>query len=87
MTWFAMDGTAVRNVGIPDRYIGLRISPDGTEALTFVDDAVGNRDIWRMELTRGVRNRVTVGQSGRLRDLVSGRPAHCVLRIGPSDTV
>ncbi len=48
----------------PDRYVGLRISPDGTEALTFVDDAVGNRDIWRMELTRGARNRVTSDNRG-----------------------
>ena len=29
MTWFGMDGTAARNVGVPDRYVGLRISPDG----------------------------------------------------------
>ena len=54
MTWFGTDGTAVRNIGVPDRYVGLRISPDGSEALTFVDDAVGNRDIWRMELTRAL---------------------------------
>ena len=64
MTWFGTDGTAARTVGVPDRYVGLRISPDGTEALTFVDDAVGNRDIWRIELTGGVRNRVTLDNRG-----------------------
>jgi hypothetical protein len=63
-TWFGRDDTAARNVGVADRYVGLRISPDGTEALTFVDDAVGNRDIWRMELTRGARDRVTSDNRG-----------------------
>jgi hypothetical protein len=43
MTWFGTDGTVVRTVGIPDRYVGLRVSPDGPQALAFVDDAVGNR--------------------------------------------
>jgi Tol biopolymer transport system component len=64
MTWFDTDGRAVGNVGVPERYVGLRLSPDGTEALAFVDDAVGNRDIWRVELTRGGRNRVTYGNRG-----------------------
>jgi eukaryotic-like serine/threonine-protein kinase len=64
MTWFGMDGALVRNVGVPDRYVGLRISPDGTEALAFVDDSVGNRDIWRLELTSGVRSRVTSDNKG-----------------------
>ena len=64
MTWFGTDGTAVGDIGVPDRYVGLRISPDGSEALAFVDDAVGNRDIWRVELTRGTRQRVTSGNRG-----------------------
>jgi hypothetical protein len=64
LTWFGMDGAALGNVGVTDRYVGLRLSPDGREALTFVDDAVGNRDIWRMELTRGVRNKMTSDNSG-----------------------
>ena len=55
---------AVRNVGAPNRYIGVRISPDGTEALTFVDDAVGNRDLWRVDLTRGARTRMTSDNRG-----------------------
>jgi eukaryotic-like serine/threonine-protein kinase len=64
MTWFGTDGTAVRTIGVADRYVGLRISPDGSEALALVDDAVGNRDVWRMELTRGTRSRVTVDNRG-----------------------
>jgi hypothetical protein len=64
LTWFGPDGTAVRNIGGPDRYVGLDISPDGTEVLTFVDDGVGNRDIWRVDLASGVRNRVTSDNRG-----------------------
>jgi hypothetical protein len=61
MAWFDTNGTPLSNVGTPDRYVGLRISPDGSQALTFVDDALGNRDIWRVDLTSGARNRVTAG--------------------------
>lgn len=64
VTWFGADGTALRNVGVPDRYVGLRISPDGAQTLTFVDDAVGNRDIWRLDLTSGQRNRTTSDNRG-----------------------
>jgi Tol biopolymer transport system component len=64
MTWFGASGAEVRGIGTPDRYVGLRISPDGSDALVFVDDAVGNRDIWRLDLTRGLRSRVTVDNRG-----------------------
>jgi Tol biopolymer transport system component len=64
MTWFDAQGNPVSNVGTPDRYVGLRISPDGAQALTSVDDAVGNRDIWRVELSTGARTRVTADNRG-----------------------
>jgi Tol biopolymer transport system component len=64
MTWFDTDGNPVSTVGTPDRYVGLRISPDGSQALTFVDDAVGNRDIWRVDLTTGARTRLTADNHG-----------------------
>jgi len=64
MTWFDTHGNPQSTVATPDRYVGLRISPDGTQALTFVDDAVGNRDIWRVDLTTGARTRVTADNRG-----------------------
>ena len=64
LTWFSENGTALGSIGVPDRYVGLRISPDGTQALTFVNDAVGNRDIWRVELPSGARNKVTSDNRG-----------------------
>jgi hypothetical protein len=64
MTWFDTHGNLLRNVGTPDRYVGLRISPDGSQALTFVDDAVGNRDVWRVDLITGARTRVTADNRG-----------------------
>jgi serine/threonine protein kinase len=64
LTWFGEDGTTLRNVGLPDRYVGLRLSPDDTAALTFVDDSVGNRDIWRVELMRDGRNKLTSDNRG-----------------------
>jgi hypothetical protein len=64
LTRFDPGGTPVSNVGTPDRYVGLRISPDGSQALTIVDDAVGNRDIWRVDVTTGARTRVTADNRG-----------------------
>jgi Tol biopolymer transport system component len=64
MTWFDTHGNRQSDVGTPDRYVGLRIAPDGSQALTFVDDAVGNRDIWRVDVTTGARTRVTADNRG-----------------------
>ncbi len=64
LKWFSPDGTPLATVGPPDRYVGLRISPNGTETMAFIDDATGSRDIWRLELTRNVRSRVTFDNQG-----------------------
>lgn len=62
--WFSADGAPLSAVASVDRYVGLRLSPDGAEALAFVDDVTGTRDIWRIELARNVRSRVTSANQG-----------------------
>ena len=38
LAWFKPDGTALGTVGATDQYIGLRLSPDGGEAMVTIRD-------------------------------------------------
>lgn len=54
LTWYSRDGKSLGELGSPDQFYGLRISPDGTRvALTL------GFDVWQMELSRGIPTRVT----------------------------
>jgi len=59
LAWFSRDGKALSGVGKPDRYVTVRISPDGNRAAVSIIDSSGERDIWAMELARGLPNRLT----------------------------
>jgi Tol biopolymer transport system component len=59
LAWFSRDGTAVSTVGTPDRYAAVRISPDGYRVVVSMIDTSGDRDLWQMELARGLPNRLT----------------------------
>jgi dipeptidyl aminopeptidase/acylaminoacyl peptidase len=56
--WFGAEGTALGTVGATDQYVGLRLSPNGQEALVTIREG-GNGDLWRVDLARGARSRVT----------------------------
>jgi tRNA A-37 threonylcarbamoyl transferase component Bud32 len=53
-TWYDRDGKQVGEVGQPDAYGGLRISPDGKRLATM-----RSGDAWQMEFARGIPTRVT----------------------------
>jgi Tol biopolymer transport system component len=55
-TWYDRDGKQVGELGQPDEYVGLRISPDGRRVASS-----RSGDVWQMEFTRGIPTRVTFG--------------------------
>src|SRR5438094_679399 len=57
--WFDRKGNALGALGPPGEYIQPRISPDGTRIAYSRPDESGNRDIWYMEVSRGVSARLT----------------------------
>jgi hypothetical protein len=63
LTWIDRNGKAMGTVGAPASYDGLSLSPDGTRAATVqvgaADVALGNIDIWIVDLERGVPRRLT----------------------------
>jgi Tol biopolymer transport system component len=64
LAWLSRDGKVLGTVSTPRRYAAIRLSPDGNDvALSFLDPS-GNRDIWQMELARGLPNRLTHGAQG-----------------------
>jgi Tol biopolymer transport system component len=56
LTWLDREGKQVGEVGQPDDYAGLRISPDGKRVALK-----RGRDVWQMEFARGIPTRVTFG--------------------------
>jgi Tol biopolymer transport system component len=57
--WFDRKGNMLGLVGPPGEYVQPRISPDGGRIVYSRPDEKGNRDLWFMEVTRGVTNRLT----------------------------
>jgi Tol biopolymer transport system component len=64
LTWFNREGKALGTVGRPDRYIAVRISPNGAQAITPIVDALEKRDLWLLDLTRGLSSRITTNGAG-----------------------
>jgi Tol biopolymer transport system component len=59
LEWIGRDGRTAGTVGAADRYVALRISPDGVRAAVSLYDASAKRDIWTLDVTRGLPSRVT----------------------------
>ena len=60
LTWFDRSGRMAGTAGPPGRYRNPRLSLDRTRvAVEFLRDADRNRDIWLLDLARGVLSRFT----------------------------
>ncbi len=60
LTWFDRKGFSSGTLGPPGEYQEPRISPDGNRVIfNRPDDNGGNRDVWLLEIGRGVAARLT----------------------------
>lgn len=60
LVWFDRDGRQIGIVGEPGNYGDLALSPDGRRAaVSMLSQATNTRDIWIVDLERGVRTRFT----------------------------
>jgi dipeptidyl aminopeptidase/acylaminoacyl peptidase len=60
LTWFDRNGRALGSVGDSANYGDVELSPDGRQAAVSVLDPMTNtRDIWLVDVARGVRTRLT----------------------------
>jgi len=60
LTWFSRDGKALEGVSDRAEYADLALSPDGRSVLVSINAApLGRRDIWLIDLAKGVRTRFT----------------------------
>ena len=82
LTWFDRDGKQVGEVGQPDEYSGVRISPDGKRVAS-----TRGGDVWQMEFARGIPTRVTFGGTGSRSALVARRPKDRVPEGGAAESV
>jgi len=62
LVWWDRDGKQVSSIPRSDRYLGPRISPDGTKmAVEIFAGTQGIGDVWIFDLTRGTSTRLTFG--------------------------
>jgi Tol biopolymer transport system component len=59
LRWVDRSGREIGQVGEPRAYRNPRISPDGRRIAVELVDTTGNRDIWLMDVARGVPVRFT----------------------------
>lgn len=59
LRWIDRSGREIRDYGDPRPYRNPRLSPDGTRLAVELVDGSGNRDIWLMDVARGVPIRFT----------------------------
>ena len=60
LTWYERNGQQTGTLGPRGDYQQPRISPDGTRvAVMQPDPQTGNRDVFVLEIARGVRSRLT----------------------------
>lgn len=59
LAWFNREGKVLGTVGQPDRYGSLRIAPDGGGLVAALADSSSGSDLWLLELSRAIPNRLT----------------------------
>jgi Tol biopolymer transport system component len=64
LSWLSRDGRDLSTLSKPDRYIGLRLSPEGGRASLAITDSLGVLQTWILDLGRGVRTRVSSSTLG-----------------------
>jgi Tol biopolymer transport system component len=65
VAWLDRGGRVLSTVGQPDRFVSLRISPDGKRIAAVLADASAHPDLWLLELSRAIPRRLTfVGAFG-----------------------
>jgi len=65
LRWVVRDGRVVRETGNEDTYDMLRLSPDGKKTLIErIEPSDGKRDLWLLDLERGITNRLTTDGKG-----------------------
>jgi len=62
LAWFDRSGKRLGSIDSPGHCVDINFSPDQKRvALDVVNFEVGGRDLWQVELTRGVPSRLTAG--------------------------
>ncbi|HEV2064056.1 MAG TPA: protein kinase [Thermoanaerobaculia bacterium] len=67
LTWVDRKGKPLGTIGAPGLYLNFSLSPDEKRlALDLVNLDVGGREIWLMELARGIASRMTLGGASEI---------------------
>jgi Tol biopolymer transport system component len=64
LSWFNREGRLMGDIGQPDRWASVRISPDATRVAVSAADSSGQRDISVIDFARSVQTRLTSGGGG-----------------------
>ena len=86
LCWLDRSGQRLSSIGPPGEYIQQpQLSPDGKRvALSQPDLQTGNRDIWLMDLSRGIPLRFTFGASNEWRPIWSPDGSNILYQNDPN---
>ena len=60
LTWMDREGRELGHIGDPAQYGDVELSPDGRQvAVSILDQSTNTRDLWVVDIARGVRTRLT----------------------------
>lgn len=66
LVWWGRDGKQISSIPQSGRYLGPKLSPDGTKlAVEIFAGGQGIGDVWVLDLTRGTSTRLTFGPIGQ----------------------
>ena len=73
LVWVDRQGRRLDSVGEPGHYGDLELSPDRRQiAVSMLDPGVSTRDVWTVDLARGVRTRLTTDRAEDVAPVWSG---------------
>jgi Tol biopolymer transport system component len=61
LTWFDRNGNVIGTAGEIADYSNPALSPDGRRLAVCIRDSSGKRDVWVIDLARGIQTRLTFG--------------------------
>ena len=81
LLWFDREGNQIGQIGEPDAYPSVQLSPDGDYVTVIIDDSTGGSHAWLGEVARNVFSRINPTEDGVERAAITSTDGLVALTI------